>query len=492
MQEIGALTPPRSSDGHPRLARLQGLICGGLLLALLGSSVLMYRCSLSSGTPVAGIQVGQVEMGRLDGDDLDRALARQVHRYLDGRVLLRVGTHTLSLSRRDLGATVDTKAMRDRLSTAGKTGHLLQDLHTRVRARRGRLTVPMAVSLNPKIAAALFGRLKEQVDRPAVPIRLDLDHQRIKPGAEGYLLRVFDSIAAAELALRQGRTTVDLSVTIRQPPRPQGLAKGIDAAKMDIGQVLGHFATVYSLKDKDRDRAFNLQVGASKLDGRILAPGETLKFNDTVGRRTKAEGYRMAPVISEGELVDGMAGGACQLSSTLFAASFFAGLELISSRPHTRPSSYIKMGLDAAVAYPTTDLVLKNPYPFPVAIHFKVNQGRVRVRLLGKGRPWRKVQFQREVKEVIPFKEVIRADPGIPRGHRLVSQVGVPGFTLIRRRLLFKGNGGKPDRTEERTLRYPPTTQYVKQGTGPADSQWTPPEPKKPFGEVSPEFILAQ
>jgi hypothetical protein len=223
----------------------------------------------------------------------------------------------------------------------------------------------------------------------------------------------------------------------------------------------------------------------------VIEPGGRFSFNQTVGRRTEAEGYRTAPVITEGELVDGMAGGACQLSSTLFSAAFFAGLELESSRPHTRPSSYIKMGLDAAVAYPGTDLVLKNPYPFPVVIHFKVSQGKVAVRILGQKRPWRKVVFEREIKETIPFRTEVRQAKHIPRGYRFVSQVGVPGFKVERRRLFYSA-GSNPDKVEKREVKYPPTTQYILEGTGAKDPSWKAPPELHPFGEVPPVFSLAQ
>jgi vancomycin resistance protein YoaR len=396
-----------------------------------------------------------------------------------------VGERTLEVKRREVGAQVDLKAIRQQLLGVGKSGSFLSDLVDRVQARRGALRVPLVVSLRRDVAVEFFTELKEAVDRPPIPTKLDLDERKVVPGIDGCLLDVYDSLAATELALRGGKRRVKLAVAIRSANSETKITKDLV-----ISHVLGEFSTVYSLADKDRDRAFNLKVGASKIDGTILRPDEELSFNETLGPRTKKEGYRTAPVISEGELVDGMAGGACQLSSTLFAASFFAGLDLLSSRPHTRPSSYIKMGLDAAVAYPTTDLKLRNPYPFPVVIHYKVNRGKVRVRILGKKRPWRKIVFEREVTEEIPFKEILRKDPKIPQGKRQIGQLGVPGFKLKRRRL-FYGDKGAPEKTEERELGYPPTTQYLQVGTGPADPDWKPKE-VKPFGEVPPQFTLSQ
>ena len=147
------------------------------------------------------------------------------------------------------------------------------------------------------------------------------------------------------------------------------------------------------------------------------------------------------------------------------------------------------MALDATVVYPSTDMVLKNPYPFPVVLHFKVNEGKVRVRVLGKGRPWKKVAFEREIKETVPFKEVIRADPNIPAGRSVVSQRGVNGFKLVRRRL-FYSDEKEPVKTESRELNYPATTKYIRKGTGLADPEWKPPKEREPFGDVAPLYRL--
>ena len=161
-------------------------------------------------------------------------------------------------------------------------------------------------------------------------------------------------------------------------------------------------------------------------------------FNEVVGDRTEKEGYRVAPVIQGGELIDGLAGGMCQIASTLHAAAFFAGLDIVSSTPHSRPSAYIPMGLDSTVVYPSTDLKLRNPYDFPVVMHYQVNQGAVKVELLGKERPY-KVVFEREIKAETPFGTDTRGDdPEAPSGQHYTIQEGYPGYTLIRRRYVFE------------------------------------------------------
>src|SRR5207248_2011717 len=209
---------------------------------------------------------------------------------------------------------------------------------------------------------------------------------------------------------RAGRTRVELVAAAT----PAHVARK-ELAGIDISTVVGAWETHYNVNSVDSDRTYNLKVGADHLNGHILKPHEEFSFNAVVGDRTEKEGYRVAPVISGGELIDGLAGGMCQIASTLHAAAFFAGLEIVSSTPHSRPSAYIPMGLDSTVVYPTTDLKLKNPYDFPVVMHYQVNQGSVKVELLGKERPYR-VLFEREIKLETPFGAESRREPEAPAG----------------------------------------------------------------------------
>src|SRR5439155_19603068 len=135
---------------------------------------------------------------------------------------------------------------------------------------------------------------------------------------------------------------------------------GID----DISTVLGTYRTTFPVTDQTRN--FNLKLAASKLNGVVLKPGVEWSFNGQVGERSEKEGNKIAHVITAGEMVDGLAGGTCQISTTLFGAAFFAGLDIPNTTNHSRPSVYTPLAFDATVVWPDTDLVLRNPYDFPV------------------------------------------------------------------------------------------------------------------------------
>lgn len=230
----------------------------------------------------------------------------------------------------------------------------------------------------------------------------------------------------------------------------------------EFQEVLGFFETHYTTGLHYEDRVFNLRLAASKLNGKVLKPYEIFDFNEVVGPRDEENGYRLAKVIADGELVDGMGGGTCQIAGTLHAAAFFAGLDIVQRSPHTRPSSYIKMGLDAVVAYSKINLKIRNPFPFPIQLRETVSNGIVRAEILGLRRT-RMVTFIRKIEEIFPFAEREQLDAHLPKGKKILVQRGIPGFKVRRYRVVREGVHA----TRERFIdTYPPTTQIWHIGTG--------------------------
>jgi vancomycin resistance protein YoaR len=199
-------------------------------------------------------------------------------------------------------------------------------------------------------------------------------------------------------------------------------------------------------------------------------------------------------VITAGEMVDGLAGGTCQISTTLFASAFFAGLTIVKQTPHSRPSVYAPLGLDATVVYPTTDLKLSNPYDFPVAIHYRVARGEALVEILGKPRPYDKVIFEGEVLEQTPFMTEERLDAELADGVVLTDQGGFDGYKIERKRRFIKD--GKTVKTDKWTVLYKPVTEFLRKGTNLAPDAKQPdpnaPEPHGPKPPKSDTYSMSQ
>jgi vancomycin resistance protein YoaR len=356
----------------------------------------------------------------------------------------------------ELGGEIDKVRLAALVHDAqDRTSVLLRGYHAQ--RKTDPINLPVPVTLDRERAEKALLTLKDELDRLPVDARLDLEARKLVPEQNGRLLDIDATLGKIEEALGRGEPKVNVAFEERRPRRI-----GSELGAVQFDEILGYFETHYDRSSKFLARSYNLRLAASKLDGHVLLPGEIFDFNDTVGPRDEANGYKVAKVIAEGELVDGIGGGTCQISGTLHGAAFFSGLEIVERYPHTRPSGYIKMGLDATVVYPTINFRIRNSFPFPVVLHETVKNGMVRAEILGPKRT-RTVTLIRRIDAAIPFEEVERPDKDLPNGVRILGQRGVPGFKLRRYRIIREGDYAVRERWDDT---YPPTSQIVRVGAG--------------------------
>jgi hypothetical protein len=228
--------------------------------------------------------------------------------------------------------------------------------------------------------------------------------------------------------------------------------------------VVGRFTTTYANDAEHKSRASNVELGAEAINGKVIAPGATFSFNDAVGERTAAFGYERSIVLRDGMIAEGVGGGACQVASTLHAAALLGGLEIVARAPHSRPSAYIRMGLDATVALgaasPAIDLKLKNTMGVPLTIHARAARGTLDVWIDGgPGAVRLDVTLASEIVERMTFSRVVERDKRAKDDTVRVKAFGIPGYRVKRTRELRA-----PDGTVKHDVRfdvYPPTNEVV-------------------------------
>lgn len=142
---------------------------------------------------------------------------------------------------------------------------------------------------------------------------------------------------------------------------------------------------ITSLQGRSDNQRHNAYLALSKLNGKIVKPGETFSFNDTVGSWSRDKGYRRAPVSYNGTLVDAWGGGVCQASTTVYNASLLAGLEIVRRFPHVFAPSYCPPGRDAAVAFGGIDLKVRNPFSYPITVRGVIQGDNLRVWWVANG-----------------------------------------------------------------------------------------------------------
>lgn len=401
---------------------------------------------------------------------LDALLKRSVE--------LKTGSGTAKMTWADLGVEVDPDELgRNSVSSDGDLTAL---------ASKG--SIPVRLDRDKAVKALL--QLKSQYDKSALDAYLDLEEKTIHDDSPGQGIDVWASLQRIEVGARQASPSLELvSIPVPAHTTKQGL--GID----DISNVMGVYETKFAVTDRDRN--FNLKLAASHINGVVIKPGEEWSFNGTVGERSQATGYKIAHVITAGEMVDGLAGGTCQISTTLFGASFFAGLDIVKTTNHSRPSAYTPLGFDATVVWPNTDLVLKNPYDFPVAVLYRVANGIAHVEILGKKRPFTKIEFVREVEEETPYNSEERLDDEMPEGQTMLDQQGFNGYKLKRFRRFYQGK--KMVKENKWVVQYKPVTEYVRRGTNPdpntpmpKEKEMHPLKPPKPEDFNAERVVLTQ
>lgn len=148
--------------------------------------------------------------------------------------------------------------------------------------------------------------------------------------------------------------------------------------------LLGSFSTYYV---SNADRTTNLRLAANKINGTVLMPGEVFSYNGVVGARTIAAGYKNAAIYQDGQVVDGLGGGICQISSTLYNAALFANLEMVELYNHQFVPSYVTAGRDATVVYGVKDFKFKNSRKYAIKITCSVSGGIAKFQIWGVKEP---------------------------------------------------------------------------------------------------------
>ena len=152
-----------------------------------------------------------------------------------------------------------------------------------------------------------------------------------------------------------------------------------DDTLASIDGVLASYQTKYS----PGNRGHNIALAAGKLNGSLVKPNGIFSFNDTVGLRTATAGYKVAGVILDGQMADGIGGGVCQVSSTLYNAVLLAGLTPTARTSHALPSAYCPPGLDATVADGQIDLQFRNQLAHSVYLLTSADGHTLTVYILG-------------------------------------------------------------------------------------------------------------
>lgn len=197
----------------------------------------------------------------------------------------------------------------------------------------------------------------------------------------------------------------------------------------EINSNISSFTTNYASSSFERAR--NIELAASFINGKLLMPGETFSFNEIVGERTEERGFQPAPVVVDHKVESGFGGGICQVSSTLYNAVLLAGMNATERTHHTLPSAYVKLGMDATVDWNDIDFKFKNTLNYPIVIEMNTSNRNLYANIYSNSALLkRRYIVTNNIYQVINSNTNIIDDPNLSVGQNLILQNAYNGYKV--------------------------------------------------------------
>ena len=404
-----------------------------LVIAFLVFTFLNYR----NDKIISGISIKGVDVSGLSIDEAKEKIQNYINENLPENINLVHNDYETSIPLSALNVSFDIDSAVDEAYKIGKSSNVFDNSFTALSALVNNVNVELSFSLDEEQLKTSLNDISSKLPDTVVEsgYYIDGDNLIVTKGSEGNVVNVeqmalYIKNGISNLTLKNRK--LDIATSTQQPseinieqiyneiykepvnayytqdpyavyPSENGLdfAISLDEAKEMLEEdqseyviplnilypevttnmigteafpdLLSTYSTRYSTRDADRTT--NLQLAASKINGTVLMPGETFSYNQVVGARTIAAGYKEASIYVEGEVVDGLGGGICQITSTLYNAVLYANLEIVERSNHQFVPSYVTASRDATVVYGSIDFKFKNNRDYPIKLVCSVSNG---------------------------------------------------------------------------------------------------------------------
>lgn len=363
------------------------------------------------------------------------------------------------LDAKDIDASYNIESTVEKAYDLNRKNNFLNNFNKTIQSHFGKKS-DIVVELNynkDKLENYLKTLSKEiNVDVKDASINISGSNISVEEESTGLNLNVEESVSNIVKELENHNLKVDLSVQVVEPSIKSEELK-------EVNTLLGTYTTKFD--SSVSGRTTNIKLATSRTSDVLLMPGDTFSYNEHTQMRTVQNGYKNAPVIVQGVVQEGVGGGVCQVSSTLFNTVLYSGLEIVSTQNHSIPSSYVEKGRDAMVNDGGTDFVFKNSLNYPVYIKNYVSGNTVTCQIYGSSKDKQNIQISTSIDgvSVAPIKKV--DDPTIKKGEEKVLEKGRDGYTVSTYRIYKDSNGDVIKKEKVATSYYPKKQGVIAVGT---------------------------
>ena len=299
---------------------------------------------------------------------------------------------------------------------------------------------------------------------------------------------IVDSVEGIDFDVAQAQQLVAAAAegeTVSVPLNRQQAAIDTDTLKAALFRdELGSYTASVA---GSADRRSNVKLAGQKCSGTILLPGETFDYNQVVGQRTAAAGFKAAAAYLNGETVQELGGGVCQPSSTLYCAVLYSNLEIVERHNHTYVSNYVPLGMDATVSWGGPDFIFRNNTNYPIKIVTSYYNNNLTVKIYGTNVDGTYVRMVSKTLSSTDWKTVYQETDELAGGVQRVEQYPYTGYYVKTWRNVYSANGTLLSSTFEAVSDYKSRDKIVLVGKAAPAPDPTPEPNPDPAPEPTPD-----
>lgn len=368
-----------------------------------------------------GIYVGSQNLGGMTKEEANQTVADYVDSLSGQKITVDVSGQMVETTAKELGFHWSNPDAVDEVAGKYAGGNLVKRYMALKDLEKEPVQIPLETAVDDAMTAA-FVQEKctplTSAPQDAVIVR-ENNAFKITPSVAGIVVDVEATKAALNEALARGFDQPIEAKAVVAESQPARRTEDLET----ISDVLGTFSTSFSSSGASRSK--NLTVGAGKINGHVLMPGETLSGYECMQPFTTKNGYATAAAYENGMVVDSVGGGVCQISTTLYNAALRAELTIAQRQNHSMLVGYVDHSADAAIAGTYKDLKFTNNYSTPIYVEGYTSGKTITFTIYGKEtRPAnREIKFISETLKVMgPGEPIIKEDPSLAPGARRTMQ----------------------------------------------------------------------
>lgn len=471
------------------------IIVSILLLLIATLSTIFALINSNNNTILGGIYIGDVEVEGLTEEEAIKVLNEKYQEQNKKEIILKINGEKFSITPEQIEVTYNIEKSVSEAYKIGRDGNIFENNFDIIQTMLGEQKIEIEFSYNEELLENVLKGFNAKLPNAMVDNTycVEEDELIITPGVDGIEIdideakqAVINNIKAGNIGEIEIKTKfskcpeIDIekiySEVKTEPqnasyktdpfeiiPHKNGIDFDIDEAKKvlseeqeeyvikltiiepeihtnEIGEeafpdLLSSFSTKFDETNKSRSK--NLKIAMEKLDGTVVMPGEVFSYNQTLGKRTAEQGYEYANGFAGGKVVPMLAGGICQISSTLYDAVLYANLNIVERHNHSFQATYVEPGKDATVVYGSLDFKFENTRNYPIMIKTSAKSGLAEIKIFGiREAVEYDVEVITEVLSYTPYNVVYQNDSSLAPGQQKVSQWGLQGCKSITYRIV--------------------------------------------------------